>query len=405
MMNNQSIQPDAGPNRRALIAVIVLAVLGLALSAELLRIHLTVVTNPFHPFACRVSETVDCNAVALSAQAVLLGVPVPIWGLLTYLVFGALGLIALRGRRLPWSHAADFILLLALWSVGYSAYLAAVAVWVIKKFCLYCVGLYIVNIGLFLAGMFAARPLSQFISRRREDLKWLIASPAASVTAGVAAMLAFLLVIGLHYWSHQTRLYAVGPNTQFDISHNAVQGNPRALVTIIEFSDFECPACREMQPTVKSLLKKYPDTVRLISKSFPLDSTCNSEISKPIHPDACLAASAAHCALRMGKFEEINDALWTATDLSRPALLKIAQAHGLNPDEFSLCLDGPEAKEAILIDLADSKKIKLEATPTFIVNGHQFEGKQTLQWCSRLIDKILRGEPISSGQLLNNGSP
>jgi protein-disulfide isomerase len=378
-------------HRKALIWAIALAAAGLALSAELLRIHLTVVSDPFHPFACHISAAVDCNAVALSPQAVFLGVPVPIWALLVYVLFLVLALIGLRARTDPWKNAGDYILPLAAGSVLYSAYLAYVSAFVIKTFCLYCAGLYLVNLALLGAALVAGRPLRQYPLRRLADGRWLTQNSAAMGIAGGTALVLIVFLAGLYVWSSQPLLVQVSHDLKLDLSNDPMMGNPRAIITIIEFSDYECPACRKMHPVLDQLLKKYPDSIRIIHKNFPLDSQCNDSLQTRMHPRACEAAAAAECAHRFKKYQPFSQALWTAEDLSPTNLLKIASQVGLDPDLFNKCMTSPETKRALLADIEAGKNIKIQATPTFIINGYRFEGAQDLKWCERLIEKFLKG--------------
>ena len=167
--------PDAGAGRRrrGWILVLVLAAFGLLISIELLRIHWIAIQDSNHDFGCRVSRTVDCGAAARSREALLLGVPTPVWGILTYLL--VLGLAAARLWKK--NRVGDYVLPIALWCVLYSAYLAYVSAFLLKIFCAYCAGLYFVNLGLLLAALQANTPLGEWPHRRFLDWLWLRANP------------------------------------------------------------------------------------------------------------------------------------------------------------------------------------------------------------------------------------
>lgn len=383
--------PDAGGTRRGrgLILILVLAALGLGLSIELLRIHLIVVRDPHHDFACHVSPTMDCNAVAQSREALFLGVPTPAWGILTYLL--VLGLAA--ARLLKKNRAGDYVLPISLWCVLYSAYLAYVSAFVLKIFCADCAGLYFVNLGLLLAAVQANSPLPEWLRRRFLDWQWLRARPVVMGVAGGIAVIAMFAGGVLYYRSNQPEALPLASGVKIDLSHDPMLGYFRAPVTIVEFSDFECPACRRMHGVVDELLQKYQGRIKVIHKNFPLNSECNPEVQTRMHQFACGAAAASECAYQRGKFEPYCRRLWEAKDLTMPALVKMAGEEGMDPQQFTACLASPETRKALLADTAAGAQIPVESTPTFIINGYKFEGYQNAKWCGNLIERFLRGEP------------
>jgi len=380
--------------RPGLIMVLVLALIGLGLSIELLRIHLTVEKDPDHPFACHVNEAVDCNAVARSRQAVLLGVPVPVWSILTYAGFIALGITGLRSERPPWKHSGDYCLMGALWCVIYSAFLAYVSAFDLKTFCAYCAGLYAVNVWLLISCLLAARPLGGFAQRRAGDLQWLKEKPSRAGAAVLVLVAGLGVVSALYVWSDRAGEVIWMGEVKVDISRDPMLGYYRAPVTIIEFSDYECLHCRRMHPVLKSLLKKFEGRIHFIHKNYPLNSQCNPSVTNRLHPWACGAAFAAECAHKQGRFESYAERLWTAPDLSEPALIKMAAEEGIDPRAFEECLRSKETKALVFDDVAAGDKLEVTATPSFIINGYKFSGYQDLDWCSRLIERFLNDEPI-----------
>jgi len=379
--------------RGATIAIVVLALIGLGLSSELLRIHLTVAKSPSHGFACTISEKVDCNAVALSRQAVLLNLPVPVWAIGAYLAVAVLGVIGLISKKAPWRTAPEYALAIGATSVLYSAYLAYVSAFVLETLCIYCAGLYAVNIGLLVTGVLVSRPLKEYVGRRMDDMQWLAGNSTASAIAGLAVLAALFTISGLYVWSRQPEVISLGPGVKIDVSNDPVIGNPRAPVTIIEFSDFECPACRTMhEEVIGPLLRNYKSEVRLIHKDYPLDRPCNPGMTFNMHENACEAAAAAECARQKGRYESYSERLWKAEDLSVPKLLEMAKQEGLDPESFQQCMNSDETMAAIVADAKAGDAIGLEATPTFVINGYKFSGYKPLSWCTKLIERFLKGK-------------
>jgi len=378
--------------RRGLYYTILLAVSGLLVSVQLLRIHLSVGAQASSQFGCMVDEVVDCAAPALSEQAYFLGLPVPAWAIATYLLVLCMGLLSLLVRRKPWSHASDYVLPVAAWSVAYSAYLAWVSAFQLETYCAWCAGLYAVNTGLLFAS-FMVSPRRGWLGRRMEDLRWLFSDPVKAAAAVLILVLAGASLAAYNTVSEKDRSIVEFPGgIQLDLSQDPVLGAYRAPITIIEFSDFECPACRKMHEVVSLLLKEYRGKVRVVQKSYPLDSQCNPGMSWRMHPHACDAAYAAECAFRQGEYREYSEKLWTAQDLGRDALVEMAAEQGMDKDEFVSCMESEETRQAVLADIAAGDKLGLQATPTFVSGNFMFTGYKDPEWCRKLIDRFLQGE-------------
>jgi protein-disulfide isomerase len=159
------------------------------------------------------------------------------------------------------------------------------------------------------------------------------------------------------------------PPVSIAVAGAPVRGAASAPVTMIEFSDFQCPFCIAATPQLEAVLKAYPGQVKLIFKQFPLDS----------HSQAALAAAAALAAHKQGKFWGMYDALFAQKgNLSRQRIVDLAGAVGLDVNRFQADLASPEIKRAVDKDIADGEKINVDSTPTLFVDGQRFNGPVTL---------------------------
>ena len=166
-----------------------------------------------------------------------------------------------------------------------------------------------------------------------------------------------------------------------------VRGPADAPVTIVEFSDFECPFCKQAHPTLKQLLERYPGKVRLAYRDFPLDS---------IHPQARRAAEAARCAQDQGKFWEYHDVLFTQSpQLALEDLRRYAGQVGLDVTTFDGCLAAGVHKATVQRDLDEGNRLGITGTPAFFINGRTLSGAQPLDAFTRLIDQELAGVAAS----------
>jgi protein-disulfide isomerase len=157
-----------------------------------------------------------------------------------------------------------------------------------------------------------------------------------------------------------------------------VRGAKDAPVTIIEFSDFQCPFCKTANATVKQILDKYPGKVRLVFRDYPLVS---------LHPQAPKAHEAARCAAEQGKFWEYHDILFDRSPRMAPADLKqYAQELKLDPAAFAQCLDSGKYTAEVDKDVQEGSGLGITGTPSFFVNGRQLVGAQPMTAFQKLID-------------------
>ena len=146
-------------------------------------------------------------------------------------------------------------------------------------------------------------------------------------------------------------------------------GNPNAVVTVVEFVDYQCPFCSRVQTTVKELLKAYPSEIRLVAVPFPL----------AFHKDALPAAKAAHAAFLQGKFWEMHDALYAnQNNLTEDFFISQAQALGLNVSQFKQDYYSESTEKYINKSIKDGQAAKIAGTPSFFINGELFVGAQPL---------------------------
>jgi protein-disulfide isomerase len=158
-------------------------------------------------------------------------------------------------------------------------------------------------------------------------------------------------------------------------------GAASAPVTIVEFSDFQCPFCQRAAPTLKQVRDKYGDKVRVVWKDFPLTQ---------IHPQAFKAAEAGRCAAAQGKFWEFHDRMFGNQQALQPEALKqYAADMGLDAAKFGQCLDSSQFAEAVRDGVAAGQKLGVNSTPTLYINGRALQGAQPLEAFSAIIDEEL----------------
>jgi protein-disulfide isomerase len=164
-------------------------------------------------------------------------------------------------------------------------------------------------------------------------------------------------------------------------SNGPSRGPSDALVTIVEFEDFQCPMCKTAQGPLEKVLLHYKDKVRVVHRDFPLQS---------LHPAAWKAHEAARCAEEQGKFWEYRDLLYkNAPAASLQQLTSYASQLGLDPSEFQKCVDTGKFKNAVQRDEDEAYRLGVQGTPAFFINGQLLAGAQLESEFVRVIDEEL----------------
>ena len=161
-------------------------------------------------------------------------------------------------------------------------------------------------------------------------------------------------------------------------------GPEDAPITIVEFSDFQCPFCRRWHDEVyEPLLASYPGQIRVVYRHLPLTS---------IHPDAFSAAEAAMCAGEQDAFWQYHEKLFSSETLGSEVYKQYAQELGLDMTTFEACMTDHKYQEAIQKDSDFAIGLGVRSTPTFFINGLAIVGAQPLDVFKQVIDKELTGE-------------
>ena len=164
----------------------------------------------------------------------------------------------------------------------------------------------------------------------------------------------------------------------FDLTGRPVKGPKDAQITVVEFSDFQCPYCARATPAVEALLKAYPKDVKVYFMHFPLN----------FHPEAVPAAVASQCANLQGKFWEMHDKIFeNQGNMSKAQYSAYAKDLGLDLGKFEACSSDPATQEWVMKDMAQGEAAGVEGTPSFFINGIQHQGLPTPEVVAPFIKK------------------
>ncbi len=341
------------------VALLVLALGGLAVAVDLWLIHLRAHAGGGSAF-CDVSERVSCTNVARSAWAVFLGVPQAAWGALCYLLVAGLAVSALVRRRPGSTWPAGVLLVVTAFMSAWAVFLAGISELVIHTFCYMCSISWGISFALLALSAVLARRAGGPAEALRADLQALRERPAAGVTGGAILAALGLVLLFTHGFTPPARVGT--PSAQGVIP----VGAPGSLV-VYEYSDYLCPFCASMHQKEKAIAARRPD-VRLVRRFFPLDATCNPGVQRTVHEGACDLARGGICAEKQGRFEAYDDAAF-AGQATHPAPEELAAQVGLDAGAFRACLSAPDTQQRLAEDAQSGKQLGVHYTPAFLIQG------------------------------------
>jgi uncharacterized membrane protein/protein-disulfide isomerase len=387
----------------------VCAFAGLAAMLWAAYVHHRLLFDPRYASFCDINSTVSCSEVLLSRYSMAYRVPVAIFGAIWFT-----GILVLLGAG-TWGRASlrenvpGYVFALSTAGLAVVLYLAYISFAVLKVYCPLCLTADAAVIGLFIvSGAATSFPMTTLPKRLLHDLKTSLVSPLAigvivlfAVGAGSAvALFARETAIADGALANATsQLATADRRSEFERWYAAqprvplIVPNEGAKVLIVDFSDFQCPYCKQAYLSLKPIIDKYnaqqPNTVRLALKDFPLDSKCNASVQNGgPHPFACEAAVAVRLAKVKGREQALEDYLFANQEtFSSDNIRKWAREIGQVTDF--------DAKYAATIedvkgDIAFGHTLQVNATPTMFINGVKIAGVLAPQYLERAIDLELQ---------------
>ena len=181
------------------------------------------------------------------------------------------------------------------------------------------------------------------------------------------------------------------PRVQLGLKDTPLRGRPDAPVVLVEYADYECPYCQQIQPVLDKLEKEYGGRIAFAYKDMPL----------PMHQHAQKAAEATRCAAVQGKYWEYHDTLAAKKQFDIASLKQDARSLQLDADRFDKCLDSGEQSGTIAKEVAEANSLGLQGTPSLFINGRFFNGVLSYEQLRAIIDEELS---ISSVLAQNTGA-
>ena len=322
---------------------------------------------------CAISKSINCDTVSQSSYSILLGIPVPLWGVMGYGAILVLLILAWKNRHyhLPlWS-------LLFVISLGFSLYsviLAFISGYFIRSYCIMCLLTYGINLLLlFYTWVIRKRfELPPLVKGVRQDISWCFRN---RLIFRIAVLGLPALVIGMFffpaYWQFSSKLPIDNIATGKTIDGHPWIGATNPEIEIVEYTDYMCFQCRKMHFFLRELVARYPNRVRLVHKQFPMDNEVNAIVKEPFHVGSGRMAIIALYAAEKNKFWQMNDALFKLGGSAKQIdLTALADQIGLDPEGLRESLTKrKDLHFALARDIWDGIKLKITGTPSYVING------------------------------------
>lgn len=366
-----------------------LALVGAAFSLYAAIHHRKVVRLGATDALCNLNAKFSCDAIALSDYANFLAVPWGVWGIAFYTAVLLLTCLSFFNPKNRQEHLAGHAVLMGAGLLT-SLALIYIAVYWVAAFCIVCLVVHLVNFSQVALCFWAWKS-------RTINTRFTIKGAFSGITTSVLAVAAVLIannIIGEKITHHAVR--DKQPPQQLEttaqlLSSESVKipialspysgggedyrrGADNAPVTLVVFSDFQCPSCRQLAKYLDTLLERFDGKLRVVFRNYPLDHKCNSAVTRPMHIYACQCAVMARCAGRYGLFWRFHDHAFRNQGSMSSGVMRVwAKAIGLSDEQISSCARDETILEKVKSDIALGDRLFIDATPTIFVNGRKFE--------------------------------
>ncbi len=358
--------------------VVIIAMAGLADAVYLAISHYRVYTDMGYKSFCAISKSINCDTVSQSSFSIFLDVPVPIWGIVGYLLFLFL-LYPARKAPSDRNRLWPTLFVIALVFTIYSIILAIISVAFVHSYCIMCMASYAVNLMLV---FFTWLTHKRFESRSIvngivKDIQWIYAHMKVSglFLGGIAVVILLLMFFIPHYW--EMKVLPLGRELSRGITEDGHPwiGARNPQLEITEFTDYQCFQCKKMHFYLREFMASHPDTIRLIHRNFPMDHIYNPMVKEPYHIGAGKMALLSLYAVKYDKFWEISDFLFNIdTQNGHFNIREMARVGGFDVMEFAGSVNDRTLQQKLRADILEGIRLGINATPGYQIDGKIYVG-------------------------------
>lgn len=354
---------------------------------------------------CNINSAINCDAVALSEFSSFLSLPVSTWALAFYallFIVGVWGYFSIIDKKEGSAKAAiRCAWWISLFGLLPTLALALVSFFVLDTACLLCIGTYVLNIAIFILAHFnLKKSAAKGAPLKNHVPSWALWS---------AVILCAFNLSSIYMVDSWTR---TGPTLdskiqaliiqqhkrekihEIDVGSAPIDGPSEAPVTIVEFSDFQCPHCKRAATILPNVLASFPGKVRMVYMHYPLDSSCNPHMQGSPHPYACAAAKTSICVYQkagINAYVDFKNLLFkNQHKINREFIKETAKATlGSQVDQLDTCLESSETHEKVVQNIEKGQAVGIKGTPAIYINGRYVSSSSNPEILREIIGSYL----------------
>lgn len=359
--------------------------------------------DPLSKSACSAFGKVDCDTALSSSFSEIFSIPMSIYGGIFYFIICSFILLNLFFPNFLKTYGYQFAFWLSCIGLVCNIYFAYI-LFVLHTFCPFCVLSYVMDLIILIVLYvllieYDINPLKKIknyltiIKEQERVIITFIISTLCLIALIVISLFWYIYKITPHATIKEITSYLASQQRYvIPISDDMPRkGDPNAPIQIVIFSEFECPHCKIGEVYLDIALKPYKDKSVLYFKHLPLDNECNPDIKLPFHKVACIGSYASYCAQLKGFFWDFSQELFRSQDKwTEDDLVYIGESFGIEPVFMRKCINDPMTKSKIEKDINDAKRFKVEATPTYFVNGFMISGAQKPKFWQMIFEAVLK---------------
>ena len=371
------------------IILIILALIGIAISNELINVYFNAnFVKDAQPSICAINETVNCDGVAQTIHSQFLGVPLAVWGLLLYLFILMLSFAEkLKETKLfkfmeVFKNPEAYIFSLSLLAFIISMGLASLSFFEIHMICIFCFITYFLDLLIALCAKDYKKPIYYEIFQSIKDF----IDALKIVKYLIAFIVCIVLFSGALYYFYDSAVMAPQLVQEREIqyflkdSFSTVNGNilgdPDAKIIIDEYIDYNCGGCY-MQNLASHRAVAELNGIRVNQHNLPLDQTCNKNMPHPGHKNSCLKAKYALAAKKQNKFWNMNDIIMFKSPETEEEILNLAKSLKFDVNKLKEDANSEEIANELQAEIEATERLEINSTPTIIIGVKRFLGAQS----------------------------
>lgn len=389
------------------IFILFLAFIGFLTTIKLAFIYYDANFNPYAlPSFCSVSEFVDCDGVAQTIHSQFFGVPLAYWGMFFYvfiifmLFVDKLKNIKSLGFLRVFEHPFMYICSLGVISFVISIALAMLSIFEMKKVCILCFFTYFLNLliaiiaglgtGLFNSFKISISDFVNAIKVKQYLISFLVLILLASVALTYTTTSYIFTPQVKHYVG--IKQYADMKTNPFKVNGN-VLGDKNAKTLVYIYTDYRCPICKVFNIMIFKAAKEVKG-IKIIHKNLPLDAECNKALPStlPGHEGSCMLSRYSIAAENQGDLWGVNSEIFEKQPKNEEEVIKLAKSDGLDTAKLKKDANSAETKEKLNNDINTAIKLKINGTPTMVINGVVYTGIKPYNELRDILKRASTGE-------------